>query len=661
MPSIQLKTSFIQTILFLSYKRSFYLTICLWIGMLNATAEVRLPKIIGNNMVLQQNKPVRIWGFAEAGEKVTVIFKEQSKSVTTGKNGKWELYLAPLSKGGPFQMTIRGKNTIQIENILIGEVWLCSGQSNMEWPLNNTTNGEEEIKEAQLPEIRFFYVPKNIQFKPSDDIPVGEWKIVSPSTIADFSAVAYYFGKNLYTKYKFPIGLIGSYWGGTDIETWMDQESIRKADGFENTLKELASYDETKLRKEHEIKTQNIKRYIKSETDGIVDGVAQWADPAMDDQSWESINVPGLWEKTLLPDFDGIVWLRKTIFLTKDQIKKNATLYLGKIDDSDRAWINGRLVGQTEQKYNQLRKYIIPADYLKEGKNVITVRVEDTGGGGGIWGEEKEVRLETNSDILPLAGPWNFQVSPEKFTINYFSNSPNLFPTLLYNGMIHPIKDYTIQGVIWYQGENNESRAKMYRTLFPLMITGWRKIFNNPTMPFLFVQLPNFRSAELSPEESTWPALREAQTSGLSLPNVGMAIAIDLGDPDDIHPRNKKDIGYRLSLPARALVYKDTIVYSGPTYKSMNISGDTIVVAFEHTQHGLMTKSKYGYVTGFQLAGKDQKYVWAKAWIRDNNVFVYSPEIKNPIAVRYAWCDNPEDLNLYNRDGLPAGPFRSEP
>jgi sialate O-acetylesterase len=626
----------------------------------NAYADVRLPKIIGNNMVLQQNKPIKIWGFAEAGEKISIRFNERTQTAIAGKDGKWDVLFEAMTKGGPYQMVIQGKNTILVENILVGEVWLCSGQSNMEWPLDNSTNGEEEIKNAQFNEIRFFQVPKNIKFKPTDDLPEGEWKVVSPSTVAAFSAVAYHFGKNLYNKYKFPIGLIGSYWGGTDIETWMDSASIAPLSEFENTLKKLNTYDEETFRKEHEAKVHNIRRYLKSNTDGLVNGVAQWADPGLNEKDWEIMNVPGLWELNLLPDFDGVVWLRKTIVLTKEQIKNNATLYLGKIDDSDQSWVNGNFVGKTEQQYNLLRKYVVPVAYLKEGKNVITVRVEDTGGGGGIWGEKENVKLETSAGTIPLEGAWKFQVSPEKFSINYSNNKPNMFPTLLYNGMIAPLRNYTIQGVIWYQGENNESRAKMYETLFPRMITGWRTVFHDAALPFLFVQLPGFRSAELTAEESTWPALREAQTKALALPNVGMAIALDLGEADDIHPRNKKDIGYRLSLPARALVYRDTIVYSGPTFKSITNEKGTFQITFNHTRHGIVCRNKYGYVMGFEVAGADKKYYWAQAWIKDNKVYVTCDRVSSPLYVRYAWKDNPEDANLYNGDGLPAAPFRTK-
>jgi sialate O-acetylesterase len=626
----------------------------------NLFANVRLPRIIGDNMVVQQNKPVKIWGWADAGENVKISFNGQVKKIKTAKNGKWEIALDPMKQGGPFEMTVAGKNSITLKNILIGEVWLCGGQSNMEWPMTSINNSEEEISNAKYNEIRFFHVGKNAQFKPVEDLNEGEWKIVTPENIRSFSAIGYFFAKNLFEKYKFPIGLIGSNWGGTDIETWMSLEAISSVPGFEKELNSLVNIDLEKLKKENEAKKLKIKSFIKSETDGLVDGKALWADPKLDDAKWETMNIPGLWELGPLPNVDGIVWYRKTITLTKEQIAKDATIYLGMIDDSDKSWVNGNFVGETVQKYNAIRKYSVPANFLKEGKNVITVRVEDTGGGGGIWGENEFLKIETSSGVISLVGEWKFQLSPLDFRADYSGNNPNMFPTLLFNGMINPIKNYTIQGAIWYQGENNALRAKTYRTLFPLMIKDWRKNFNNPDLAFLYVQLANFMAAKENPEESAWAELREAQNQALALPKVGMAVIIDIGDANDIHPKNKKDVGYRLSLPARKLVYGDTIVYSGPTFKSMQKVADRVNIYFDNTGSGLMTKNKYGYVMGFQIAGEDKKFYWAVAWIYDGKVIVSSRNVLNPVAVRYAWSDNPEDANLYNKEGLPASPFRTD-
>lgn len=625
----------------------------------NSSANVKLPGIFGNHMVLQQNRPVTIWGWAKAGEKITIEFAGQIAHSKADLNGRWKIILKE-SKGGPYTMTIKGENTIQLQDVLMGDVWLCSGQSNMEWPLSFSENGNEEIEVADFPEIRFFMVPKNVQFKPSEDIDTGgSWKKVSPQTIGEFSALAYYFGKNLYQKYRFPVGLIGSYWGGTDIETWMSKESLTSSGKCTKELNQLNTFDEEKYRKELDARRLQTHRYATSTTDGLINGKAVWAEDTFQDDKWEEMTLPGLWETSLLPDLDGVVWFRKKIILTKEQASGAATLIAGQIDDSDQSWINGKLVGQTSQQYNALRKYKIPSGVLKEGTNIITIRVEDTGGGGGVWGDPENVRLEVANQKLPLSGKWKFQVSPG-FTIAASRLNPNQFPTLLYNGMIYPIQNLALQGVIWYQGENNVSRAKDYSQLFPLMIQDWRSKFNDQNIEFLYVQLASFMARTVQPEESEWADLREAQDAALKLPRVGNAVAIDVGDANDIHPRNKKDLGYRLSLSARKFAYNDSVEYSGPVIKSATTIQDKIKISFSHTGKGLMCTSKYGYVMGFQVAGPDKKFYWAKAWLEGNDVVVQSNEVKTPSYVRYAWANNPDEANLYNKEGLPAGPFQYE-
>jgi sialate O-acetylesterase len=611
-------------------------------------------------MVVQQNKPVKIWGWADAGEMVSVSFHGQEKTIKADANGKWGIFLSSMKHGGPFNMTVKGNNILTIKNILIGEVWLCSGQSNMEWPMSQVNNSEEEISNASHNEIRFFIVPKSAELKPAEDISEGEWKVVTPSSIASFSAVGYFFGKHLHQRYKYPMGLIGSYWGGTDIETWMSHEAISSVGGFEKHLDDLSKVDHEKIKYDADLRRKELQSLLKSETDGIIDGKALWADPAMEDGDWEKIYAPKLWEEGPLPNVDGVVWYRKTIELTKDQIRETAVLYLGMIDDSDKSWVNGHLVGQTEQKYNLLRKYEIPVSYLKEGKNVITIRVEDTGGGGGIWGEENLLKIETSSGVLSLAGEWKYKLSPVGFKVDNALLNPNMYPTLLFNGMIYPISNYTIQGAIWYQGENNAGRAKTYRTLFPSMINNWRKQFNNPDLAFLYVQLANFMEAKEEPEESAWAELREAQNQALSFNKVGAAVIIDIGDAQDIHPRNKKDVGYRLALPACKLVHGDDIVYSGPVYKSMTVEGGKVKLSFDHVGGGLKTSSENDSVIGFQVSGKNKKFYWAKAWIEGDKVVLYSDQVKKPTVARYAWSDNPEKANLYNKEGLPASPFRTD-
>jgi sialate O-acetylesterase len=557
-------------------------------------------------------------------------------------------------------MVVKGKNRLTLTNILVGEVWLCSGQSNMEWPMTSIVGNEEEIEQASNNEIRIFTVPKNVQFAPSGNLAGGEWRVVTPENIADFSAVAYFFGKNLQQQYRFPVGLIGSYWGGTDIETWMSKEAAAGSELLDESLEELALLDIPKYRANQEAKKKDLQKYIHTPTDGLIDGKALWADPAYDDADWDIMPVPGMWETSLLPDVDGIVWFRKTIYLTKEQASADAVLYLGMIDDSDLSWVNGNFIGQTEQKYNALRRYKVPQAYLREGANVITVRVTDTGGGGGIWGDSKFLRFETGADRLELSGDWKFRLSPLMLRINDTRFDPNLYPTLLYNGMVHPLHRYALAGVLWYQGENNVDRAEEYKTLFPALIKDWRKQFSYPELPFLYVQLANFMAEKKNPEESSWAELREAQNTALALPRVGAAITIDIGAADDIHPQNKKEVGNRLYLAARKIAYGDQLVYSGPVYQSKQIKDNKVYLTFSHTGSGLISHNKYGYISGFQIAGKDRKFYWAKAYLEEDKVVVYSDEVAQPLAVRYAWSDNPGTIDLYNQEGLPASPFRTD-
>lgn len=626
----------------------------------SSKADVTLPEIISDNMVLQRNEPARIWGWADKNEKITIEFNNQKKSVKADKEGRWELFLDPMKAGGPYEMQISGKNKISLSNILIGEVWICSGQSNMEWPMSRVNNSDEEIENANFSQIRILNVPNNLQFKPVDNIPKTSWSEVTPETIRNFSAVGYFFGKNLFENLNVPIGLIGSNWGGTVVETWTSLESIETIDDFNDKVEKLKTVDEGELNDEQKAREQKIKAMVMDESDGLVNGKALWADINLNESGWREAKLPGLWEEDYLPSVDGIVWYRKTIELTKDQIKEDLTLSLGKIDDSDKTYFNGTLVGEMKDSYDLNRVYTVPSAILKEGKNVITIRVEDTGGGGGLYSKPQFLKLSGSNVDIPLSGTWKFKLSPLNLNLTSSAVSPNSLPTLLYNGMIYPIRKYTVKGAIWYQGESNASRAYQYRTIFPLMIKDWRKQFENEDLVFLFVQLANFMQEDQMPRESEWAELREAQTMTLDLPNTGMAVIIDIGEANDIHPRNKQDVGYRLSLPARKIAYGENIVFSGPMYKSMKKEDGKIRISFDHIGAGLEVRNKFGYLMGFQIAGSDKKFYWAKAKVDGDNVVVYSEKVKDPVAVRYAWANNPSNANLYNEEGLPASPFRTD-
>jgi sialate O-acetylesterase len=622
-------------------------------------SAVRLPSIFGDHMVLQQNAPVAIWGWANPNEKIMVEFAGQQVFTKATSAGTWKVVL-DKKKGGPYTLVVKGENTLEIQDVLMGEVWLCSGQSNMEWPLSQTENSSEEIASASFPEIRYFIVARNVQFKKSEDILSGVWKKVSPQTVGEFSAVGYYFAKTIHQKYHFPVGMIGSYWGGTDIETWMSTTSLKGFSEYRNALDTLSNFDEKSYRIGLEAKRKNLLSYVQAKTDGLQEDRALWADTAWNDASWNSMELPGLWETNLLPDVDGIVWFRKTIYLTAQQAKQSAVLHAGKIDDSDICWVNGIKVGQTTSQYNALRKYKVEKGILKPGKNVITIRVEDTGGGGGVWGDPDCLKLSLEQEVLALSGDWKFQVSPLGFRVAPSMFNPNQFPTLLYNGMIYPLLNLSLQGVLWYQGENNVSEAKRYGKLFPTMIQSWRNDFRDPDLEFLFVQLTSFMEMKKNPEESDWASLRHAQMEALKLTRTACAVTIDIGDAKDIHPKNKKDVGYRLALPAQKIAYKDTVEYSGPVLSNIKRMEGKMMLSFDHARSGLICTSRYGYVQGFQVAGSDGIYQWAQAKIVGDRVEVSCGKVSLPHHVRYAWADNAGDANLYNGVGLPAVPFQAE-
>ncbi|MBN1416988.1 MAG: beta galactosidase jelly roll domain-containing protein [Bacteroidales bacterium] len=622
--------------------------------------NIRLPRIIGSNMVIQRNAPVTIWGWADARERVTIDFKGNTLSSRADDEGKWKIIFPSMEAGGPYSMIIKGKNTIELENIMVGEVWICSGQSNMEFNVIRSVNGKKEVESADYPEIRFFDVPNTIAFRPAEDLSGGEWMVCSRATVADFSAVGYFFGRNLYENLNVPIGLIGTNWGGTLIESWTSDDALYNVPERKNRVDELQNVDILKLEKEQKLKLDNIKKQITGTTDGIVNGKAIWAGADFDDTGWPAIEVPGLWERTLLPGLDGVVWFRCEVEIPEEMVNKETVLSLGMIDDSDMTWINGILVGQTLNRYNQDRYYTVPAGTLRPGKNVITVRVDDTGGGGGMWSEDSMLYLKGAGQSVALAGDWKYKINPLQYSYDDTPCSPNDYPSILYNGMIYPLLNYAVKGAIWYQGESNEDEPYLYRTLLPLMIKNWREKWNNPDLVFLIVQLANFRQPVSIPGNSNWAELREVQQMALSLPYTGMAVAIDIGDADDIHPINKQDVGYRLSLAARKIAYGEPIVYSGPVFKSYKIVGNTMVLEFDHIGSGLMAHDKYGYLKGFSIAGADRQFIWAKARIEDNKVVVYADDMTEPIAVRYAWSDNPDDANLYNKQGLPASPFRTD-
>ncbi len=623
-------------------------------------SSVRLPKVFGDNMVLQRNKPISVWGWAAANEKVTIEFNKQLISTGADKYGRWAAVLNPEIAGGPFRLIVTGKNTIIINNVLVGEVWICSGQSNMELPVagwGKINNYQQEIKNADYSQIRQFEVPKTINTEMQDDVNGGSWKICSPATVGDFSATAYFFARQLYNQLKVPIGLINSSWGGTQIETWISQKSLEQSDEFKKIADSANVLSLQSIKKKRRELMMKKIEFLHGNS-FTISTTGKWKDIDYDDNQWLPLKEPGEWEEQGFPDLDGIAWLRKTIILNEIDTALPALIELAKIDDRDETLVNGIKVG-SNNNWDDNRKYIIPAGVLKAGKNVIAVKVYDDGGSGGIYGDEEDMKLTVENKVISLAGIWKFNI--ESVSKADTIVTPNDYPCLLFNTMIHPFIHYTIQGAIWYQGESNTQRASQYKKSFPLMIKDWRQHFNQGDFPFLFVQLTSYSANRgNSNKGSTWAELREAQTTSLLLPNTGMAVTTDIGDAKDLHPKNKQDVGKRLASIALHDVYNVDGEYTGPVYQSMKVDGNKIILSFTHISEGWIVKDKYGYIKGFEIAGADQKFVFAKAMIDGDKIIVYQENIAQPVAVRYAWADDVSEANLFNNKMYPAAPFRTD-
>ncbi|HEY3429928.1 MAG TPA: sialate O-acetylesterase [Cyclobacteriaceae bacterium] len=635
-------------------KKNIIFSILLLIS-LSSFAQVSLPRLISDGMVLQRDKKIKIWGWASPGEKIAVSFNKKTYQAVTNSERKWEVVLPAMKASGPFTMEIKGSNQITIKDILIGDVWVCSGQSNMELTMERVKDKYPDvIKNSANTNIRQFLVPDQYDFKkPNHDVSSGSWVSASPATLLSFSAVAYFFAKDIHTKYNVPIGLINSALGGSLAESWMSEDALKE---FPELHQELQQFKDDNYIKEIEASDRNRNIAWHKDLNAKDEGLSKWTKIDVEDQSWAEIHVPGYWADGALGNVNGVVWFRKKINVPPSMTGKAGRIWLGRIVDADSVFVNGKFVGTTSYQYPP-RKYDFNSDLLREGENTIAVRVINSEGRGGFV-LDKPYFITIGTDTIPLRGKWKYKLGTSMPKLE----GPTAIrwkPAGLYNKMIAPLISFPIKGVIWYQGEANTWRKVDYAKLFPALIKNWRDKWKQGDFPFLYVQLANFMEVKSEPSESQWAALRYAQFKTLALPNTGMAVAIDVGEWNDIHPLNKEVVGNRLALAAQGIAYQDKkVVYSGPLYQSMKVNGNKIEITFSHVGGGLIAKgSQLKY---FAIAGADQKFVWAKAVIQNNKVIVWNDEIKNPVAVRYAWADNPEGANLYNTEGLPASPFTTE-
>jgi len=626
------------------------------LGWFSSQAVVKLPRLISDGMVLQRDVKVKLWGWASVNEKVTLTFRNKKYNVRADQSGKWMILLPAQKAGGPYELVFKGQNELKVSNVLFGDVWVCSGQSNMVLPVERVKERyPDEVANANYPEIRNFFIPTQTNLKgPADDLPAGNWKSANPKDVLSFGAVAYFFAKKIYEKYHVPIGLINSSVGGTPIEAWISEQGYKEFPEQLSIIKrnQRTAYIDSLM----STRPKPVQKEVVDK--GMIES-PKWYESSYVPKGWHTINVPGYWEDQGVKNLDGVVWYRRDVEVPAVLTGIPVKLMLGRIVDADFVYVNGQLVGTTAYQYPP-RRYEIPAGVLKAGKNSIVVRVINNSGKGGFV-PDKPYYLSASGQEIDLKGTWMYKVGevyePHAFTGFAFSAQDQ--PTALYNAMIGPLLNQTIKGFIWYQGETNADRYKAYRNLMPALIDDWRNHWGQGQLPFLYVQLANYMDMNYLSEESNWAGLREAQLQALTVPNTAMAVAIDLGEWNDIHPLNKKDLGERLALCAFKLAYVEKgLEYMGPIYQSCKTEGNKITVTFSHTGSGLIA-SDGEPLSRFEIAGADRKFVWATAKIEGNSVVVWNDQITEPKYVRYAWSDNPVGANLYNKEGLPASPFRT--
>ncbi len=624
-------------------------------------ADVRMHAVFSDNMVLQKGVPVAVRGWAAPSEKITVEFVGQQKETTADGSGNWAVRLDPLSQSQESaEMRVRGQNTVSIKNILVGDVWLASGQSNIAMRVSEVQNAAQEIAAANYPNLRVFTVEREVVSSPNDDC-AGKWVVCDPKNVGSFSAVAYFFARELHQRCKIPIGVINSSVGSSSCQAWTPRE-VLTADPSLPQPAALAPENYRDWKTFKAFRNGVYDRYS-SKDPGVKPECLAWAQPDCDASDWKEVAVPGSIESQGM-NIDGAVWFRKDVELPADWAGRKATIYLGPITDNDIVFVNGQKIGATENHWRSyvFRSYAIPAKLLRPGRNVVAVRIFNAFGNGGfcpVYPAPLKIFQNPSTEVL-ITGKWKCKVelAMKPAQLPFAMPSPYSIPSAFFNAMISPLTKFPLRGFIWYQGESNAGAAAQHDKLFPAMIQSWRRCWGDEKLPFYFVQLASYKARESQPSESGWARMRESQMKTLALDDTGMAVTIDIGDPINVHPRNKQDVGRRLARWALHDCCGDTnLEVSGPLYASNSVEGDKIRIRFTHTAGGL--KVHGDELKGFAIAASDKRFVWAKAAVEGDTVVVHSESVKTPCFVRYAWADNPE-CNLYNDENLPASPFRTD-
>lgn len=618
--------------------------------------QVRMARIFSDHVVLQRQQTLPVWGWGKPREAVKVTLAGQTQQTKADASGKWLVRFSPVEAGGPHTLVATAKSgSAQATDVLIGEVWLCSGQSNMEWPVRQANNFAAEKKNANYPTIRHFRVEHELALTPQTDLKTGEWKVASSETVGDFTAVGFFFARELAQKLNVPIGLMHSSWGGSQVEGWISKEGMMSNDELRPTVQNLPtnwaaadSLVDLKLRKQLQVPVNLTPA-----------DEANYLKPGYNFAGWRKTDPIGQWEWKDMRGFMGRGYMARIVDIPEEMVGTQTTLALAENDSPNQLYINGKLVA--EGTVQGVRKYTIPANTWQAGQNRIVMKlgnmINPNWYGPGLKGSASDLYVEDGVQRISLANDWLIMPTfAEKHEYKRFMNNVAIS---LYNGMIAPLEPMAMRGVLWYQGETNAGRSYQYRQSFPLLINDWRQKFGQ-NMSFYFAQLSSYGPSQSSNQGSGWAELREAQTMTLSLPKTGMAVITDIGNPKDIHPTNKQDVGHRLALNALKLDYGQNVNYSSPMYNNVAFEGNKAIVSFNHAEVGLMARDKYGYLKGFELAGDDKVFYYAQATINGNTVVVSHPKVAKPAAVRYGWSDSPDEANLFSTDGLPASPFRTD-
>jgi sialate O-acetylesterase len=615
--------------------------------------------VFADHMVLQRGKPNPIWGWSEPGDTVRVQIGEHTATATAGADGKWTAKIDPPEAGGPYTIQISGKRTVELQDVLVGDVWICAGQSNMQFGLGQARNGAEEVKNANYPQIRFYNVGERDSYSPADVPRGGPWRVITPEGLGGrgggLSAAAYFFGRKVFQSVRVPIGLMQVAVGGVPAETFASVAALRPLGDFDDRI---AFFQRLRQRGGREYGNYIMPWY---EDYDIGQKNGSWADAGLDDSAWKTVQLPGDFMELGVAGVPSLTYLRKEVTIPDPVPQGRASIYLGQVEKMDTVYVNGRQVGSSSWVENPR---VYGAMGLKPGKNVITIRLfrVQAQGGGFLDGADSMKLVLGDGTSIPLAGEWKGKVSVDGHTPGVLPpgyESVTSMVSVLYNGMLAPIAPMAIKGAIWYQGESNAQRAYQYRKLLPAMIADWRKLFGQGDFPFYIVGLPAYMHHKDNPGDDSWAEFREAQAMvAKSVPDSCLATTVDTGNPDNIHPIDKLQVGERLAFCALANSYGQKIPYSGPTLASVeNMAGGAMKIHFDHTDGGLVVKGdKPGE---FSVAGADRKWYWADARIEGDTIIVSSPSVPNPLAVRYAWQSFPT-ATMYNGAGLPAVPFRTD-